>query len=221
MHDDRHPPFREVVLALAVLAATAALAAPRRQKGPPHAPPAHRPSPPATRFTFTPWQMTTGGGGMPVLLPEDERRPSTGLVMRFDGQVGTRYGKIPPPDSDWRPAPDPSTVRFHKEPTVFPCEKEAVYFYFRTTLNVPPQMNPKTVTLSSSRIDERLLVLVNGTPHPQLNKDDLPLGPVLKPGRNVITAILGDWCIAADFQGVSITGQTRDGKVVTAALRHP
>lgn len=156
---------------------------------------------------------------MPVHLPEDSSRPASGLAMRFDGQVGTRYGKIPPPDSDWRSAPDPSTVRFHKEPTVYPCEREAVYFYFRTTLNVPPQVDHRTVTLSSSRIDERLLVVVNGTPLPQARGNDISLGSLLRPGRNTVTAILGDWCIAADFQGVSIAGKTLKGQPMTAQLR--
>ena len=162
--------------------------------------------------------MTTGGGGMPILLPYDAERPATGLVLRFRGQVGVRYGKIPPPDSDWRPAPDRRTVRFHQEPTVYPCEEQAVYFYFRTHLTLPVSVNRPSDVLNSSRIDEVLLVLVNGKPLPQKSGNEIPIGELLHSGDNVLTVILGDWCIAADLQGVSFTGKTVSGAPVTAIL---
>jgi hypothetical protein len=157
--------------------------------------------------------MSTAGGNRSVPFHADQRE------QRY---VVFHYW-APRPDGLWKPAPDPESLGFRKD-TGMPCEQQVIYYYFQSTLRLPPTLLPESVHLWMDSVDDEARVWVNGhlTPYPKnglhLGGRDYELGTFLHPGDNSILVMLGDWCYVAEAIGARFIGRDRHGLQVTGRL---
>lgn len=163
---------------------------------------------PQNRLTFNPWQMTTGNKGKPILLHPAPKSLYTAV-----------FRVMPRPDGPWKPAPDPRSVNF-SQATNANCEKEATFFFFRTTLNVPRAIPLRDVEIWVGRSDDTYRLIVNGkrVPFKSPNPAQVSLGPYLHHGKNSVEIVLADWCILAVLSEVGFASRTSDHRLLGATL---
>jgi hypothetical protein len=160
-----------------------------------------------------------------------------GALARREGTP--RADSAPPSDRflyshflQWTPLParrwlrvkssDPHSLSFFED-NQLPCEQTSLYFYFRTTLNVPSVMRRSSIDLQLSDIDDGMAVFVNGKLF--WHNDDnryltgttrIPIGPALHVGRNSVVLLLADWCVLARLGSARFIGFAKGGQMLTA-----
>jgi hypothetical protein len=164
----------------------------------------------AQGFTQAPWEMFPANGIGVVSQKPIPSSPGESV-----------FRDVPPPNSRWGPAPDPTTIRYTRPESAQGCEEAVTYNYFRTTLNVPAGVDRSSILFRLPRVADAYRLVVNGreVPHTPANGPAVPIGRVLRPVRNAVRVVLASWCGEPRADGAKFTAKSRRGTLTAAVQR--